>query len=93
MAYELVITQTAAEDLERLLADFPQHERNQAIDAIGEACERFAAKPPYRTGRWETPSFTLEFKIGDVTYYWAAAYHLTEDETKIAILHIFRFGL
>lgn len=93
MAYELVITQTAAEDLQLLLADFPPDERNQAIDAIGEACAQFAAKPPYRAGQWDTPHFLLEFRIGEVRYYWAATYRLTEDETKIAVTHIFRFGL
>jgi len=90
MPYALEFTDIAAEDIENLVLDLPWTRREKALDAIQASCEAFAKRPQFRTRPYGAPSFALEFKVSGVTYWWAATYRLSEDETTIYITHVFR---
>lgn len=90
MPYALDFTDTAAEDIENLVLDLPWSRREKALDAIEASCEAFANRPQFKTRPYGPPSFTLKFKVSGVTYWWAATYLLSQDETTICITHVFR---
>lgn len=94
MPYDLAFTETAAEDLERLIDSLPRVRQEPAIDAIEQICLAFAAKPLHQKGRHHpVPTFPLQFKIDKVEYHWVATYRLTIDEKSLEITHIFRVPL
>ena len=90
MPYAIRFADTAAEDLARLVNTFPVTSREQIIDEVGRQCVAFAQKPKFRPNRFAKPSFSLQFKIDDTYYWWAATFLITNDETTIEITHIWR---
>jgi hypothetical protein len=92
MPYALAFADTAGEDLERLLDSLPAHRQERALDAIEAACLAFAERP-LRRSAGRVPNFPLDFVVDDVHYRWVATYQLSEDETTIAVTHVFRVPL
>jgi plasmid stabilization system protein ParE len=93
MPYELEFTDTAIEDLERLVESLRPEIQDEAIEQIEAACRAFVDRPPFRAGRFATPTFPLHFKVQGTIYYWVAAYSVRPDERTFSVEHVFRVPL
>jgi hypothetical protein len=93
MPYALVFATTAREDLERLILSLPAARRAGALAAIEKLCAEFAAQPRFRPSPFSTPTLSLTFKVAGITYYWAATFQLSSDETTASITHVFRLTM
>jgi plasmid stabilization system protein ParE len=94
MPYELEFTDTALEDLERLVESLRPEIRAEAIDQIEAACRSFIARPPFRArNRFGTPTFPIQFTVQGTMYRWVGAFSMKADEQTFSVEHVFRVPL
>ncbi len=86
MPCALDFSETAAEDLERLLDSLPPSRHERAINAIETLCRDLANNPPDRN----FGTFPLNFEVDGVHYYWAGAYRISLDRVRLSVTHVFR---
>jgi len=89
MPYALDFSETAVEDLERLIDSLPASRREKAIERIEAACQAFCERPEHSQDP-SPPTFRLNFEVDGVRYYWTATYRLGLDEGTLIVTHVFR---
>jgi len=90
MPYALDFTDTAVDDIERLIDDLPENRREGALNGVEAECTAFAENPLFHRRVHRAPSFPINFRVRGVGYSWAATYRISIDESTIYITHVFR---
>jgi hypothetical protein len=86
MPCALDFSETAVEDLGRLLDSVPPSRHERAINAIEALCRALGDDPPERN----FGTFPLHFEVDGVRYYWAGTYRISLDRARLSVTHVFR---
>ena len=90
MPYEIEFTDTAVDDIQRLIDSLPTDRRAPALKEIEKECLAFAARPP---GTTASGDFPVHFSVDGVRYWWAGTYRISLDRAKLYVTHVFRVPL
>jgi hypothetical protein len=91
MSYELEIDESALGDLERLLEEFPPHQRNPVIDAVDTALVAFVGGSlRMKAANRYIP---LHFEIEGRWHFWGATYYYSQDEKQLVVGRIFKAAM